>query len=505
MNRRKRGRMDELAKLTDEDLWARLPESVGRERIEVLFELGQRASQREDWDRATTLWQEIESSATEIGEPLLVAEALRLQGGAAFWNADMEAAVDLYQRSARGYGDAGASREAAAVLCLLSDTYKIRNDHEKQLATAVEAHNLAEFDEIDELAGDASFLQAQALYFLDREQESLRACGLARDYFRHSNRPDRVAAVDDFTIAVHLFLGNRDEALGLARGCLVLAQMSSAKSDDAYARLRLAEVLQVRHDRDEALEQAELAMSDYRARDDLIGVARCFQVKADVLFDAEELPAALRAYADARVLFEATGRDLDVLRCDARTAMIQHWVGEYRQAAELNRRCALGYDVMDMHDAMRWAIVRLMDNLQQDGQTQECLEVAEDALSAWSAESGGDEASHREFMGLYALALEAAGRSDEATAVARGVIAATPAREASLGTAYCYEVRGRALLDSDEKAAGQDFSHAIALHLARGRVDRARELSTYFLPVDGESAVDARHAAMGVAMGLGHR
>ena len=497
--------MDELAALSDEDLWAQLPQTMGRERIEVLFELGRRASQREDWDRATTLWQEIESSATELGEPLLVAEALRLQGGAAFWNADLDAAADLYRRSARAYSDAGASREAAAVLCLLADTYKSSNDHERQLAAAVEAHDLAEFEEVDELAGDAAFMQAQALYFLDRERESLHACGQARDYFRHSNRPDRVAAVDDFTIAVHLFLNNRDEALRLARGCLVLAQMSSSTFDDAYARLRLAEVLQARHDTEEALEQAELAMADYRGRDDLIGVARCFQVKADVLFDAEQLMPALRAYADARVLFEATGRDLDVLRCDARTAMIQHWIGEYGHAAELNRRCALGYDVLAMHDAMRWAIVRLMDNLQQDGQTQECLEVAEDSLSAWSQESGVDEASHREFLGLYSLALEAAGRHDEATAVAAKVIAATPAREASLGTAYCYEVRGRALLASDEKAAGQDFSHAIALHLARGRVDRARELSAYFLPVDGESAVDARQAAMGVAMGLGHR
>ena len=46
---------------------------------------------------------------------------------------------------------------------------------------------------------------------------------------------------------------------------------------------------------------------------------------------------------------------------------------------------------------------------------------------------------------------------------------------------------------------------AIALHLAKGRVDRARELSEYFLPVDAESATDARQAAKGVAMGLGHR
>lgn len=68
--------------------------------------------------------------------------------------------------------------------------------------------------------------------------------------------------------------------------------------------------------------------------------------------------------------------------------------------------------------------------------------------------------------------------------MANHVIANTPAREAGLGTAYCYEVRGNSRLHSDEAAASQDFSHAIALLLARGRIDRARELSKYFLPVD---------------------
>jgi tetratricopeptide (TPR) repeat protein len=497
--------VDDPSTSSDEDLWAQLPQAVGRDRIAVLHELGERAARREDYGRAITLWEEIESYGRDVGDPLVVAEALRLQGGAAFWNAELEDAVSLYERSSRAFSEAGAGRETARVLCLLADTHKVRNDHERQLSAAVEARSLAEFEELDELAGDAAFMQAQALYFLDREEESLDACRDARDYFRHSNRPDRVAVVDDFTIAVHLFLGDRDEALSLARGCLVLAQMSSSQVDDAYARLRLAEVLQARHDSEEALEQAELAMADYRTRDDLIGVARCFQIKADALFDVDQPEAALRAYADARVLFEATGRDLDVLRCDARSAMIKHWLGDYAHAAELNRRCALGYQVMEMPDAMRWAIVRLMDNLQQDGQTQECLEVAEGSLEAWSGDIGGDIASQREFSGLYALALESGGRVQEATRVAERVISQTPAREASLGTAYCYEVRGRSRLIIDERAAGQDFSHAIALYLARGRVDRARELSAYFLPVDGESAANARHAAKQVAAGLGHR
>ncbi len=85
---------------------------------------------------------------------------------------------------------------------------------------------------------------------------------------------------------------------------------------------------------------------------------------------------------------------------------------------------------------------------------------------------------------MYSRALEQTGQVGRATEIASQVIAQTPAREASLGTAYCYEVRGRSRLNSDEPGASQDFSHAIALHLVQGNADRARELSQYFLPAN---------------------
>jgi hypothetical protein len=56
---------------------------------------------------------------------------------------------------------------------------------------------------------------------------------------------------------------------------------------------------------------------------------------------------------------------------------------------------------------------------------------------------------------VVALALEVTGQAEQATASANHVIAHTPAREARIGTAYCYEVRGRSQLDRDESAASQ--------------------------------------------------
>jgi hypothetical protein len=123
-------------------------------------------------------------------------------------------------------------------------------------------------------------------------------------------------------------------------------------------------------------------------------------------------------------------------------------------------------------------------------------------MGHWDQAPISHEASYREFLGLYALALESTGDLAEAKAIATDVITRTPAREAGIGMAFCYEVRGRSLLERDETAARQDFSHAIALHLAHGKVDRARELSRLFLPADGPSR--SRDDGSIPASGTGH-
>lgn len=475
--------MDEMQQLPDEDLWAQLGEVTGRERIEVLYELGDRASRRQDYPSATSLWQEMETTATEVGDAQAAAEAVRLQGVAAFYAGDLDEAVQLYQRAARAHEEAGRLRDAAATLWCLADTYRAAGDFESQLQAATNSRALAEADESPTMAGDACLMQARALYLLNRDDEALQECGAGREYYRTAQAPDKVAQIDDFALTVHLYLGNLDEALELARGCLVLARTSETEEDDSYARLRLAEVFLRRGATEEALGHAEVAMQAFRTRGDLVGVAKCEELRGQSLDDNGESEKALEAFTDARVLFDAVGCDYDALRCETRMAIVLHNMGAYERAAQTNRHLIEAFrDGKGQRIELHWSVVRLLDNLHEDGRHDECRQAAEDYQDLWPQDITAADPAYREFLGLYALALEKAGSIDQATDIANNVIAQTPAREASLGTAYCYEVRGRSQLEQDEGAASQDFSHAIALHLARGRVDRARELSAYFLP-----------------------
>lgn len=495
---------EDLQQWPDEDLWSKLGEVEGRERIDILYELGRRASQRDDFATASTLWLEIESTAQELGDVAVAAEAVRLQGTAAFYAGDPDSAVELYQRAAKGHEEAGRPRDTAGALWCLADTYRVLGDFEAQLQAASESRTIAESEQAHGQAGDACMLQARALYLLNRDQEAVTACEAGRDHFRAAERPEKVAQIDDFAVTVHMYLGNLDEALDLARGCLVLARTSSTDDDDPYARLRLAEVFQRRGESDLALEHADIAMASYRAGNDLVGAAGCERLRGDALFDKDEPQKALDAFADARVLYDATGHDYDALRCETSYGIVLHYVGDYRQAARVNRRLIAAYDRMgDREEELRWSVVRLLDNLLEAEEPDECLEAAETYMQAWPEGVTAEDSTYREFLGLYALALDATGKSDQATAVAEHVIAHTPAREANLSTAFCYEVRGRSRLSQDEAAAGQDFSHAIALHLARGRIDRARDLSKYFLPTDGGSR-DMRIVEDSAAADVGH-
>lgn len=480
--------MDDIQQLSEEALWARLAEVTGRDRIDVLFELGTRALRREDFATATSMWQEAETAAGDLGDVEIAAEAVGLQGRAAFHSGEYDSAILLYQRAVEGHERAGRSRDAAGALWCLADSFRVVGEHEQQLAAARDSRRLAEQEGADSLAGDACLMQAKALYYLDRDREALDAAAAARAHYRTAARPDRVAQVDDFTMDVHLYLGNLDEALDLARGCLVLARMSSSESDDRYARYRLAEVLLRRGETEAALAQADTALQAYRAHDDLAGVATCEWLRGRAFFDRDEPEASLAAFGDARVLFDATGYDYEALRCETRMAMVRHYMGDFEQAARMNRRLIEAYRICDQMDGSRWSIVRLLENLHEDGRHDQCRAAAESHLEQWPEGITAADPAYREFLGLYALAMERCGQAEQAAAIANHVIANTPGREASAGTAYCYEVRGRSRLDDDEVGASQDFSHAVALLLAAGKVERARELSKYFLPADGEAA-----------------
>ena len=222
-----------------------------------------------------------------------------------------------------------------------------------------------------------------------------------------------------------------------------------------------------------------------------MGAATCEQLRGRP-FSRAETSQALAAFADARVIFDATGRDHEALRCETRLAVALHYAGDYRAAAHQQGLVDAYRQMEDQQSNAQWSVVRLLDNLHEAGEHHECLQAAGTLWMPGPQDPPPRIPRIGSTSDCTRMRLSSAGSPNRRPPWPSHVIANTPSREAGLSTAYCYQVRGTSRLLNDEAAASQDFSHAIALLLARGRVDRARELSTYFLPVDGVLALGAQ-------------
>ena len=480
---------DDQQYLSDDELWAMLTESQGSERVDVLFELAERASARGDESRAMTLVGEAEATANAADDPVAEARAVFQQGVLLYRAAEYADSADRYQRSAGLFASVAKDGWASSAHWGRADALRMKGDYQGWLAASLDARASAESEGDLVLFGNASLMQARALYYLDREEESLQACQDARDAYRQVGLPGKVGQVDDFAITVLLYLGGTDRALDLARGCVVLARESSSDEDDAYARRRLAEVHQERGEIGDALTQAELARELYRERGDLLGVARCEQLRGRALTDAGRDREALEAFVDARVLFDAHGMDYDALRCDVWRSVVLHNNGDYVGAARVNRRLIDEFSMFDSAATdRRWSAVRLLDNLHEAGRFDECVTSTQELQELWGETLPSESPSYRSFLGLAAAALEVTDQPEAAAELAEQVIASTPASQANRSTALCYEIRGRARLVAGEPGGSQDLAHAIAVHLAKGDERRARELSAHFLPEDAGPA-----------------
>ena len=119
------------------------------------------------------------------------------------------------------------------------------------------------------------------------------------------------------------------------------------------------------------------------------------------------------------------------------------------------------------------------------------LKLATQRLSEGTAEEGDapNRASRRWAFELAARALRDTVHLEDAARIAGLALELTDEDEISYRTAEMYEIRARWLLDSGSGQGRQELAQAIAIHLAFGSTERARELSKYFMP-EGRSRHD---------------
>lgn len=469
--------MADFEQFADEDLWERLSEVSGRERIEVLAELSDRAMRAGQFTRAQTLLQEADRTAAEVGDRRWAAEILYAQGVASFNAGDIDAAIDCYGRATERFVEIGMNREAARAVLCQADGYLEGDDREGCLAAAREAQGLVASDMDVTLAGEACHLQAQVLHLLGRHEEALEACDAGRSCFQQAGRPDQVLRINDLAITVNLDLGRCAEAQQVAGDCLAVARLTGKGT--AWARYRMAEVLQRRGKYKKALKEVTVAQQEYRTGHDLVGVSRSERLRADALMGLGRQREALGAFEQAQAGFETAGRGREALRCEIGQAVVWQSLGRHTEAERINRRLLETFAEFDPDgiDA-QWTAVRLLDNLIAQSRYPDCCAAADVLMRVWPQGSTAAIPSYREFLGQWSWALAQSGRPEYAVAMAAHVLNHTPGGFHSPAVATSHEIRARYRLDRDLPGAVQELALAIGAHLAMGQVERARDLAS---------------------------
>jgi tetratricopeptide (TPR) repeat protein len=471
-----------MESLTDTEVWDLLEQVEGGERIEVLMELAGRSFRVGEFGKAAELSGQAADEAGIFLSPAAVEECCYGQGRAFVMARDLDEAVAAFERGVQSYVELEPKGHLSRNLWGIADCQYAKGDYPAAQAAATRSVDAAVADEDWTQAGASQLLLARALYLGDREEDALTACSAARDFFRTVPDPAGVADVDDFTATVHHFLHQPAEAADLLDRCLLMMKTIGDERSVAYAKFRLAYGRGVLGDHEGALELLAEADTEYEGLGDLIDVARCRTAMARHHETIGRLGEALELARSASALWDGLGEDAEYLRNQAFVSRLYYGMHRYEDAIRVNDRIvrlAQHHDDAEMQSLGGWALLRMADDYLAMDEWDSVLEVL-DQDGYWD---GAPDLVGRLWKStIAARALYALGREDEALAVAEAALAETDDDDVNSNTAYLYEIKARVGLRQERPDFERHIAHAIALHLAAGDDDRARDLADYFRP-----------------------
>ncbi len=471
---------------SEEDLWEMLEGASGVDRARILHELGGRAFSDGEFEQSAALAESAAVQAREAGDELLTARSLFGQSAA-------------LRRLGRTKELIGVAMEAADLLRANGEPAEIAECHGMvawaftelgEDTTALEHwSSAARLFESEERLGDAGRMWmslGEALGRLARNEESLEKFDHARTLFRADEEPGAVPWADDRAAAALIDLGRYDEALDRLRAALDVREAQRDSPRIAYAHYRLGWTLRLVGQFEEALSSLSIAAEMFDELEELEGRARCDLEAANAMTSLGQFEPAEALYRRTRAVFDALGHDSQVALSDANRAVLLARMGQTEQAAQLNRSLLLRAGPA----GSAWLIGDIANHLARNLLD---LDEPEEALAVLDAQPGVATSAQVAVAaaGLRAKALLAMGRRGVAARTAEEGLHLAADADLVAERAELHEARALARLSSRSKSvvtsAERDLAHAVALYLAAGQAEKARDLSAHFLPSHGSA------------------
>ena len=460
------------------------------------------------------LWNETKSE-----NPMERAQALRQLGGFKYSNSDFatalncaDTAADLFKTIGDAFGEGDSLYTSARAqlelkrpveaLAALERASEIFRAHSNELFIAACTVRQAEaYEQLKqfELAA-VSYRESAKLYANSSNKKSAGVTFMSLGDLQIKQH-EYLAAIDAFEEARTLFR-DVDMPLGIARVCDRIA--------DAYAPLRFA---------DKTIASLEEALALYNYVEDLTGIANAKYRLGWALVEFNRAFEALAYLESAKAVFKEAGLFLEAADCDFELAVAATAMGDFDHGQELFKTVRVIFSAYGKDERVLQVDLMLADNLVksdnpilahellvsvlprvQNGQDQNLVrfvvlrlakvlialaragEVFE-VLKPHPVETWGAAAEAQiEPMNILARANLLTENYGLAEGLSRQVIAIDPASGNSLVGAYSFETLARALAGQGEIDSSRDaMAKAIAINLACGEANRARELALNFL------------------------
>lgn len=469
---------------TEDELWEMLDDAAGVDRARILHELGGRAFSDQEFEQSVALAESAAVQARESGDELLTARSLFGQAAGLRRLGRTKELIDVAMEAADLLRANGEPAEIAECHGMVASAFSDLGDDTTALEHWSSAARLFESEEHLGEAGRMWMSLGEALGRLGRNEDALENFDHARALFRRSDEPGAVPWADDRAAAALIELGRVEEALERLRAALSVREAQRDVTRIAYAHYRLGWTLRLVGQFEDALSNLSMAAEMFDDLDELEGRARCDLEAANALTSLGQFDEADELYRRVRAVFDALGHDSQVVLSEANRAVLLSRTDRQAEAAALNARLV----ERARREGITWLLGdisnHLARNLVELDRAVEALEVLDGQEAQWLSPQAAVQAA-----GLRAKALLATGRRTVAAREAdEGLRLATESGMVA-ERAELYEVRGLARLSSRSRpraaAAERDLAHAVALYLAAGMTEKARELSTHFLPETG--------------------
>ncbi|MEN9966783.1 MAG: hypothetical protein RL036_16 [Actinomycetota bacterium] len=472
--------MDELS---DAELWELAGSQDKNERAEALLQISIRMQVAGNVEASLSQASSARELFRELGQEAKEAQAGYFEARAHYEAENYPAAIQVIERTIELYRVYASEDELAEAIFVKAKAHRDL----KQKAEAQEnfqiASNLFASNNSHTAAGVCALEVLEIQGGEGHQADALLTGKRALEIFQEGSDLIGVGRAHDRIAASLIDLGDIYTALEHLREALRVFTYIENEGYTAWAKYRLGWTLVTVGQNPEAIPLLEEASRWYKSNENYASAADADTQLAHALTNEGKEDQARELYRTTRAIFAGTGKaegarlaDGNIAASLARSGLYPEAIAIYRRLIEEGKAAEDGYLVR--------AISTRLANCLVEQQTFEAAEEALRILDAVPVEDWGDSRFDRVFqLDSYMNVNSFLGRTDEVERYAKLILEFGIEAGFISYTANAYKLLGLIEFDRGNKEESNSLiAQAIALYLADGSDETARELSNRLLP-----------------------